>query len=73
MIETFKLLNGVYNLSEDLMFMPIETRISNTRGHNFKLIKTKWNLSIRKHAFTVRTVNAWNSLPKEVANSQSLN
>ena len=38
MIETFKLLNGVYNLSEDLMFMPIETRISNTRGgHNFKL------------------------------------
>ena len=37
-----------------------------TRGHPFKLIKSRCNLELRRHFFTNRVVTQWNSLPSYV-------
>ena len=47
-------------------------RNSVTRGHNYKLVKPRSRLNIRKFSFGHRVVDHWNSLPWEVVNSVSL-
>ena len=43
-----------------------------TRGHNFKLVKPRDRLSIRKFSLARRVVDDWNKLPWEVVNSKNL-
>ena len=45
---------------------------SRTRGHKFKLYKPLVQTTIRKHFFSIRAINNWNSLPYEVVNAVSL-
>ena len=45
---------------------------SRTRGHNFKIRHQYVNLNLRKHFFTARVVDDWNSLPSHVVNTDSL-
>lgn len=40
-----------------------------TRGHNFKLIKSRFNREGRKHYFYNRIIDSWNNLPVNVVNS----
>ena len=44
-----------------------------TRNQDFKLRRRYSRTDIRKHTFTNRTVEVWNSLPGEVKNASSLN
>ena len=44
-----------------------------TRGHSKKLMKKPAKLDIRKHSFTHRIVNSWNSLPENVISAPSVN
>ena len=44
-----------------------------TRGHSFELYKHQSRLNLRKHIFSHRTVDVWNSLPDDVATAPSLN
>ena len=45
-----------------------------TRGHKWKIFKPQHTLDVRKHIFSVRIINDWNSLiSAEVVNAESLN
>ena len=44
-----------------------------TRGHEFKLMKSRSNTRTYQEFFTNRTVNLWNNLPREAVNAKSLN
>ena len=48
-------------------------RYGATRGHSFELHKHQSRLNLRKHIFSQRTVDVWNSLPDDVAIAPSLN
>jgi hypothetical protein len=62
-IEVYKYLRGVYKVdSSSLLPLTAETR---TRGHGFKLLK--------RHFFSMRVVNLWNSLPDDVVTAPTLN
>ncbi|KAK3868645.1 hypothetical protein Pcinc_025986 [Petrolisthes cinctipes] len=67
MIETFKIVNGVY---DDSVCGGLFVRSDRaTRGHGKKLYKQRARLNIRKDAFCNRVVNRWNSFPDSVVNS----
>ena len=68
MILVYKILRGGNQSLRDL-FMISESR---TRGHNFKLYKPLVQTTIRKHFFSIRVINNWNSLPYKVVNAVSL-
>lgn len=63
-------LKGLYNTNKD--FLPLDLN-SKTRGHSLKLKKPSVKTTMRQHYFSVRVVNAWNSLPEEVVSAPSLN
>ena len=70
MLETFKIISGKENLNRDTFFKLVNDGV--TRGHNFKLIKPRDRLNIRKFSFARRVVGDWNKLPWEVVNSKNL-
>ena len=45
---------------------------TNTRGHNYKIVKERWSTSTRKNFFHIKCANDWNSLPAEIVNSPNL-
>ena len=70
MIECFKYLRGIYNVSGDILPRDLH---SHTRGHSYKLKKPTAQRTVRQNFFSVRVVNAWNSLPETVVTAPSLN
>ena len=64
LIETYKLLNGYYNVDWTKFFYP--SPVQSTRGHQMKLFKKPSKLQLQSNFFTQRTVNMWNSLPPTV-------
>jgi ribonuclease P/MRP protein subunit RPP40 len=71
MIEVFKTLHGINKISESSLFQLANN--SRTRGHRFKLTKTRSKLDIRKNFFSQRVVNNWNGLPECVVEADSVN
>ena len=47
--------------------------INRTREHQFKFDKKKATIHQRINAFSVRTINDWNSLPVNVVEAPSVN
>ena len=43
-----------------------------TRGNKYKLLNQSFHYDVRKHSFTPRIVNTWNSLPDYVVNVDSV-
>ena len=71
MIETFKILTGVY----DANVMP-QLQLNSerrTRGHSLRLNTNTAKYDLRKYFFTNRIVSIWNSLPEDVIGSISVN
>ena len=45
---------------------------SRTRGHNFKILVPRTNLSVRSRYFSVRVISSWNSLADDTVLADSL-
>ena len=71
MIEVFKILKGFNKVNYETWFKLSVNR--RTRGHNYRLVKTRSRLDVRKHFFSQRVVNEWNGLPSEVVEAESVN
>jgi hypothetical protein len=63
MIEVFKILKG-FDMVEVGKFFTNNVGI--TRGHGLKLFKYGSRLDCRKHCFSHRVVDFWNSLPSDI-------
>ena len=71
LIEVFKILKGFSKVNYNTWFkLSVNSR---TRGHRYKLVKSRSKLDIRKNFFSQRVVNVWNSLPSEVVEAESVN
>jgi len=70
MIEVLKMVNDIYDekVAPTLQF----NKTSVTRGNKFKLHNLTFSHNFRKHFFSARIVNIWNSLPNWVVDVQSI-
>ena len=68
MIETYKILAGVYD--EDVG-PKLPKGNSTTRGHSKKIFKRGSRLNIRKYFFTLRVTTIWNELPEDIVNAKN--
>jgi hypothetical protein len=71
MIQTFKILKGIYNISPDTFFT-LETS-TRTRGHSLKLRLPRTRTKNRQHYFSVRVTSHWNELPQETIDADTVN
>ena len=46
---------------------------SRTRGHKVTPVKDQYRLDIRKHSFSLRTINEWNKLSTDCVTVGSMN
>jgi len=68
LVETFKILNGYYNISKGLFF---DLDDGGRRGHKEKLFKRRFCLDTRKFVFSNRVVD--NALSAQCVNSCTTN
>ena len=71
LIEVFKLLKGLTNVDYRNFFQLVIN--SRTRGHSYKLVKSRSKLEIRSKFFSQRVINSWNSLSQHVVEAESVN
>ena len=71
MIETYKILTHRENVNPTTFF-EVPPNIG-TRGHRLKIFKKRSRLDVRKFFYSQRVVEGWNSLPKTVIESTSVN
>jgi len=70
LIEVYKIIKGI----DKVGCLQVENKKSyGLRGHNYKLVKKRFNLKVGQCCFSNRVVNQWNSLPNFVVNSENLN
>ena len=72
LIEAFKIITGREKVDREEFFRLAEDRY-NMRGHSMRLFKPRVRTTQRQHAFSVRVVDSWNRLPKEVIEATSVN
>lgn len=68
MIECYK---EIYNMCKMNPILQLDTNTSR-RGHSLKLMKHHTSITVRRHFFSERAMNNWNSLPDEVVQAPTL-
>jgi len=71
LIEVFKMVKGLSGIPMESMFEFSTTK--HLRGHELKLNKHRSKLEVRRHFFTERLVNRWNSLDHHTVNASTVN
>ena len=71
MIETYKITHNLYDTVTTSKLFTFNKSV--TRGHPYKLTKFGTNTTLFREFFTNRVVNNWNSLPRAVVMSGSIN
>ena len=66
----YKIINEIDRIHPSQLF---QFATGNTRGHSKKLFKQSVNKDVRKHVFSQRVIDAWNSLTEDIISSKSLN
>ena len=69
LIFFYKMVNGLVDVDVNDFF---SFNTNNTRGHAFKVNVMFSRLNCRKYFFINRTISLWNSLPGNIAESESL-
>ena len=70
LIEVFKI-KGLTKVDYNRWFL--FSKESRTRGHRYKLSKSRSRLEVRKKFFSQRVINEWNKLPVDVVEATSVN
>ena len=71
MIMVYKIMTGKININSEDLFTSNERE---SRGHSLKIAKNKRaSKNPRCQAFSVRTINDWNSLPSKVVRAKTTN
>ena len=70
MIEVYKLLTNTYDDNTLQLDTNSDTR---TRGHTKKLAVRRCQYDVRKHSFSIRITNTWNSLSDEITSAPTVN
>ncbi|KFV01787.1 hypothetical protein N340_07188, partial [Tauraco erythrolophus] len=70
LIAVFQYLKGAYRKDGERLFR--RACCDRTRGNGFKIEGGRFRLDIRKKFFTMRVVEHWNRLPREVVDAPSL-
>ncbi len=73
MIETYKILHGIYDKEVTPKLILKKELGKELRGNTMQLHQQRTRLDIRKYSFTHRIVPIWNSLSKEVVTAPSVN
>ena len=70
LIQVYKIMTGKDQVKPDKFFTPSTN--TRTRGHRFKLDKSRFRTNLRKHFFTNRIIDDWNALPAETVEAETL-
>ena len=70
MIITYKIITGKVNLDRE-DFFSFSPKQTDRGSHQYKVKKPKAVKKVRRNAFSIRVVNEWNKLPKDVVTAQS--
>ena len=70
LIVVFQYLKGAYKKDGESLFS--RACCNRTRSNGFKIERGRFRLEIRKNFFTMRVVEHWHRLPREVVNAPSL-
>ena len=68
-MEMFKIMKGIDKISVDELFNGVDS--DRTRGHSFRVKKSRVKTVVRQGTFTQRVVNARNGLPGKVVAAES--
>ena len=71
MIQVYNILSGVHDSNSVIKFNM--SNISYTRGNKFKMQLTHIHYNLRKHFFSNRIIDVWNSLPNDIVSADSTN
>ena len=69
MILVWKIFNCECSISPEQVFIMDS---SATRGHDYKIFMSRFNLDTRKYFFSVRVIQSWNSLSRDTVGSTTL-
>ena len=69
LILVFKIFKGLENVQHSDFFTMADTEL---RGRELKVYKPQVHLDIRKYFFSVRIMDAWNSLPAALLRCNSV-
>jgi hypothetical protein len=69
LIEVYKLVHGLEDISADKFFV---LSSGNLRGHRFKLFKKRFSSNIGKYSFSNRVVDVWNKLPDNIVSCNTV-
>ena len=70
LIVVWKIFHGKCAIMPEQLFVLHGDR--RTRGHNFKILVPRTNLSVRSRYFSVRVISSWNSLEDDTVLADSL-
>ena len=72
MIQVFNIISGLHDDDSAVKFN-MHANNCNTRGNIYKMQQSHLHYDLRKHFFTNRIINVWNSLPNNIVTSASTN
>ena len=75
LVQTYKIINGIDDVERKIWFElygDTERRVTRTSEPSLCIVASRPNLDRRKHFFSNRKVQQWNSLPENIKNARNV-